>query len=59
MSLILGSFLILAVLVCLVSTGIAVAQPRLRVAATIVACIGFLGAVTCVGVFVVAISRMA
>ena len=58
MSIILGAFLFLALLVGLVATGIAIATPRLRAGAAITACLGFLGAAACVGVFILVVNRM-
>jgi hypothetical protein len=58
MSIIIGSILFLALLVGIVATGIAIATPRLRVVAAIVAGLGFLGAAACAGVFIFVVSRM-
>ncbi|MDE0866664.1 MAG: hypothetical protein OSA98_23015 [Rubripirellula sp.] len=58
MSIILGAFLFLALLVGLVATGIAIALPRFRAVAGIIACLGFVGSAACMGMFVLAVSRM-
>lgn len=58
MSMFLVAILLLALLVGVVATVIAIVEPRLRALSTIVACMGFLGAAVCVGVFILAVSRM-
>ena len=58
MSMFLGAILLLALLVGVVATVIAIVEPRLRALFTIVACMGFLGTAVCVGVFILAVSRM-
>jgi hypothetical protein len=58
MSIFLGAILFLALLMGVAATVIAIARPNLRVASTIVACLGFLCAAACVGFFVLAVSRM-
>lgn len=58
MSVILGAIFFLALAVGVVATMIAIAKPRLRAASTVIASFGFLGAAACVGVFILAVSRM-
>jgi hypothetical protein len=59
MSMFLGAILLLTLLVGVLATVIAIVDPRLRALSTIVACMGFLGAAVCVGVFILVVSGMA